>query len=361
MQSDSTVINRKDLAMSMETSEWLNTMTLIGYTAERGTAWHYREESQGEESNHYEGAVPVKDVERRLFYWDAVPGEVNATYVDMEGVEHSTPLPDRQAIIRSDTGACMGLHSESYQIHQFRDWLLDNVGTILDDDVQIGSAGLLRGGARAWVQIEMPENIKGPAGIEFRPHLLASTSHDGSLATTYQRSCTLVVCDNTLAMALGESTQQRMRVKHTKNSALKIHDARDALGIIYSTADTFSQELERLTATKVSDDQWAKIVEQLAPIPEEDGRARTMAENKSAALANLWREDPRVAPWRGTLFGVLQAANTYRHHIMIVRGAGEDADAVRILRGQRNMEAALSGKGAISDLEALKTAEAVLA
>lgn len=350
--------------MSAETSEWLNGNTLIGFTAQRGHAWHYREEEQGEESNHYKGAVPVKDVERRLFYWDAVPGEVSAKYVDMEGVEHSTPLPDRQAIIRSDTGACLGLHSDSYQIHQFRDWLLDNVSTILDDDVQIGSAGLLRGGARAWVQIEMPENVKGPAGIEFRPHLLASTSHDGSLATTYQRSCTLVVCDNTLAMALSEGEgigAQRMRVKHTKNSALKIHDARDALGIIYSTADTFSQELERLTSTKVSDDQWAKIVEQLAPIPEEDGRTKTMAEGKSAALANLWREDPRVAPWRGTLFGVLQATNTYRHHISIVKGAGKDPDAIRILRGQRNMEAALSGNGAKADLEALKTAEAVLA
>ena len=39
--------------MSRETLQHLNTNTLIGNTAHRGTAWHYRAEEQGEESNHY--------------------------------------------------------------------------------------------------------------------------------------------------------------------------------------------------------------------------------------------------------------------------------------------------------------------
>jgi len=35
--------------MPKETFQWLNTMTLIGFTAKRGHAWHYRGSGQGAE------------------------------------------------------------------------------------------------------------------------------------------------------------------------------------------------------------------------------------------------------------------------------------------------------------------------
>lgn len=47
--------------MSAETLTHLNSQTLIGYTNKRGRAWHYREELQGDEPNHYPGAVPVPE------------------------------------------------------------------------------------------------------------------------------------------------------------------------------------------------------------------------------------------------------------------------------------------------------------
>jgi hypothetical protein len=56
--------------MSRESMETLNTLTLIGNTLNRGTAWHYRRDLQGAESNHYDGFIPVDDVNRRL--WKAI-------------------------------------------------------------------------------------------------------------------------------------------------------------------------------------------------------------------------------------------------------------------------------------------------
>lgn len=55
--------------MSKETLVHLNTNVLIGNTDQRGTAWHYRADLQGQEPNHYAGPVPVEDVRRRLFHW----------------------------------------------------------------------------------------------------------------------------------------------------------------------------------------------------------------------------------------------------------------------------------------------------
>lgn len=333
------------MEMSQETQEWLNTQTLIGFTEKRGNAWHYQESLQGDEPNHYEGPVPVEDVERRLFDWEAI--EIPYTY-EFNGVTKTT---DRKSVLRSDTGDLLGVFKDGYMPHQYREWLLRNVATLLDDDLGIGSAGLLKNGAQAWVSVEVPENITTPEGVEFRPNLVAATSFDGSLATTYGRVVTNIVCDNTLQAGLSEK-DQKFRLKHTRYSPLKIADARDALAIVFETADVFAAEVARLTAITVSDEEWKKVLDLMNPIPEKEGRGRTVREHKRDELLRLYTNDDRVAPWAGTAFGVLAAFNTYEHHYAGTKGRS---------KVQRNRDAALTGSIADKDAEVLKTLMAVAA
>ena len=241
--------------MSQETMTWLNENVLVGFTAKRGHAWHYR---QGAD-NHYVGAIPVEDVENRLFDWQAERWQPQAIKMDENGIESITDH-GRIAIVRPDTREILGYFTEGYEIHQYDEWLLESVATILDDELSIGSAGLLRKGAVAWVQVEVPENIETPEGVVFRPHLLAATSLDGSLSTTYKRTITNVVCDNTMAAGLSESGQT-LKIRHSRNSAVRIQEARDALAIVHSTADDFAAEVAQLTAVKMDPVQWSDFVE----------------------------------------------------------------------------------------------------
>jgi len=96
----------------------------------------------------------------------------------------------------------LGIFGPGYTRHQYREWLLTTVADVLDDDLVNSSAGLLRGGALAWVEVSMPDTIATPDGVTFRPNLLATTSFDGSIATTYKRTVTYTVCDNTRELAL---------------------------------------------------------------------------------------------------------------------------------------------------------------
>ncbi|PSL04111.1 phage/plasmid-like protein (TIGR03299 family) [Haloactinopolyspora alba] len=317
--------------MSQETSTWLNTQTLIGYTDKRGTAWHYRAEEQGDESNHYPGPVPVADVRRRLFDWTAIEGEISASALTPDGVLSMTD-PDRKAIMRSDTSAILGIFKSGYRIHQYDEWLVHNVETLLDADLAVGSAGLLKGGAVAWVQVEMADTLK-TEGVEYRPFLTAATSMDGSMATTYQTGVQVVVCDNTLSAALGESAN-RVKVKHSVNSLRKIGDVRDALGIVHAVADDFAEQVEALTRQTVTDDQWSRFLAAHVGDGGDSKRGQSIADRKAGELRRLYNHDERVAPWRGTAFGVLSAVNTHTHHMGTVRGAS---------RAERNMERAISG------------------
>lgn len=320
---------RKERTMSAETLEDLNSNTLIGYTDKRGTAWWYRAGMQGDEPNHYAGAIPVEDVRRRLFSWEGQEAPVQAV-IDGQPV----PIEGRKAIVRSDTHATLGIFKDGYRVHQYDEWLIENVATLLDADLRIGSAGLLRGGGVAWVQIEMEDTLD-VQGVEYRPFLTAATSMDGTLATTYQTGAQVVVCDNTLSAALGEKDTQRVKIRHSRNSMGRIGEVREALDIVHGVAEDFEAEVQQLLDQKVTEDQWGRFVDAYVGLEQaKEGRGRTIALNKKVTLDSMWSDDERVAPWRGTAWGVISAVNTAVHHEFTVKGD----------RAERNAERAITGK-----------------
>ena len=377
--------------MSAETLDWHNVWSLIGNTANRtpangwhtvreivtadagvqtvGGAWHHRAAMQGDEPNHYYGHIPVEDVERRLFGWDPMaisPMVASYSVITEDGVELVTITDDkRQMIVRprgalgeDDPGGIVGVFKSGYRIHNFREWLLDNVATILSDELSISAAGLLREGAQAWVEVSVPETITTPEGVEFRPVLLAATSLDGSLATGYGRKVQLTVCDNTLAIALAEKGQS-IKFRHTTNSLNRIGEAREALAVVHTIADDFATEVAQLTNTTVTDAQWSAFLDahDLTTLKDAKGNAkekasRTHATNRRAEFEQLYRYDSRVAPWTGTAFGVLQTVNTHKQHVATVRGMS---------RPMRNADMAITGGIDKLDADTLATLDRVLA
>jgi len=331
--------------MSKETLEWLNTNVLVGMTDKRGNAWHHRRSAQGDEANHYTGAIPIEDVRRRLFDWKAV--EMPMFFQTPLGM---MPVEGRKAIVRDDTYAVLGVPSARYAPHQYDEWLLSSVANLLDDDLIIGSAGLLRGGAVAWVQVEMPENLRA-GDVEFRPNLLATTSFDGSIASTFKRTATIVVCDNTRHAALNE-TGQAWSVKHTAHSALRVAEARTATNIIFDLGKTFQAEIEAMLAVRVTDQQFTRWVDLMEPLGDDESKARTTrTKNTRQVLQEMWTGDARVTPWKNTGFGVMQVANTFRQHLRPTRG--------NTLTVERTMMESLQGSGADADADAARLLMAV--
>jgi phage/plasmid-like protein (TIGR03299 family) len=324
--------------MSRETIAWLNENVLIGYADKRGKAWHYRAGSD----NHYDGPVPVSEVERRLFSWEPVTNILACP----------CGCGDQfKSVSRSDNRHRMGIFREGYQPHSYKRWLLDAVSFMLGDTLAIGSAGLLRNGAIAWVSVEVPDSITTPEGVEFRPNLLATTSFDGSIATTFKRVVCLAVCDNTRNSALAEHGQQ-YKVKHTRNSDIKLSDARQALAMVHTIAEEFEAEVRELCSITVTDKQWFQFLDAYVPVPEDKGRSQTVANNKRDQLTAMWRHDHRAAPWTNTAFGVVQSVDTWLQHESTVRGA---------TRPERNMMNVINGTTVKTDREALATLRLVLA
>lgn len=333
--------------MSQETIEWLNENTLIGFTEKRGNAWHYR---QGAD-NHYVGGIPVDDVRKRLFDWHAAeqPVLLAESIVNSDGEALDVLLPGERikgfkAWVHPKTGQVLGVHKSTRALHQYDEWLLDTTANILDDDLQIGSAGLLQGGKVAWVQVEVPDEIETPEGVRFRPFILARSSMDGSVATTFSRSVTNTVCDNTMAIAATEHGGQRITFRATGNSDLKLGEAREALGIVYSAADDFARQVAELTSVSFSERQFRALAALEVPgeYPGVEAKTREWTQwqkvqEKRDYLFDLYRFDERVAPWTGTAFGAWQTFNTYDQHERKLRSSNRvERNQLQVVRGQQD-------------------------
>lgn len=356
--------------MSQETASWLNSNVLIGCTKRRGNAWHYRGDLQTPWSfrtedgdveigvgNHYDAGIPLPHVIGRLFNWEALTAPVYAQVSD-GGTEWYVEIPNQKRVYPSDDPShTFWIAKDSYQPHDYSDSLVGAVSDIVDvpgSDLVISSAGLLKQRAIAWVEVSVPESITTPEGIEFRPNLLATTSLNGTVATTYKRTCTDVVCDNTRSIALAEQGQT-YKVKHSRYSNLKLADAREALAIIHTTADDIEAEFAELCRIDVTDKQFYDIIGEITDPPKgkELGKAgQTLKDKKMGELSQLWNNDNRVTPWKGTGYGVIQAVNTWEHHLKGTRRGTTPAE--------RNMLATINGDIEKSDREVYATMMAVL-
>ncbi len=321
--------------MSNETARTLNTEVLVGFAALRGNAWHYAAAMQGDEPNHYDGAIPIADVRRRLLSWEVQ--EIQAAGVLPDGTVILDP--SRKSFIRSDTHAFLDTMKSSRKLHGYAEWLVDTGAAL---DLSVGSAGMLRGGAQMWVSWETPENLTTPEGVEYRPNIVTATSCDGSLASIVRDTITRVVCDNTLAAGMSEDEGGMLiRTRHTKFSTIDNHlSGFDRLAV---SSDAFAAEVKALCETEVSDAQWSAFVQLHFPEPVNDSkRGQTVMEKNRENLTGLYKGDPRVAPYTGTAFGVMQAVNTFDQHLRQMRNGNPETAGVD--RKGRNLASALSGK-----------------
>ena len=309
--------------MSQESVEWLNNNVLVGFADSRKKAWHYDETAQGAEPNHYPGAIPVADIERRLFnfevfeapVWYQVPCDLTdpkMAGLTTEGQPYKfiQSQAGRKGMLADDNLYDLGAFKDGYQGHAYRQWLLEYIADLIDDSgfgLGIGSAGLLRQRGQAWVSLELPENYKAAGDVEFRSQFTGWTSFDGSLSTGYGRHFNIVVCDNTREIAHGQAAQsgQLVKVRHTRHSKLKLNDAREALQIVHSMNDEFAQEISNLLDWKVTDAEFEKVLDVIVPEVEnaeskgQKGSA-TKRDKKREEIITLYRQDERAAPWHGT-------------------------------------------------------------
>jgi phage/plasmid-like protein (TIGR03299 family) len=194
---------------------------------------------------------------------------------------------------------------------QIVDDLLDAAG----GKAWIEACGALDEGRKVWVMVHLDTEFQ-IAGERYATYLTVVTGFDGRTSTMVFVHTERIVCANTLAIAVreGEDTGRILRVRHTKNAADRIKQAKHILGVRDQQLEELAKQGEWLVKNEMDDTEFATFLDSLMPLQEEDGPAKTMRQDRRGAISSLYFNAPNLEPIRGTRWGALQATIEYADH-----------------------------------------------
>jgi phage/plasmid-like protein (TIGR03299 family) len=355
--------------VSNETAQWLNTMTLQGLADLFGKAWHYDPELSALAAggtNTFPGPVPIERLED-LISWRFIKvplKDIPVSAITSDGVTVGKAWTDRfVGLAASDTMEILSVVSSSFVPHQFnelKDMVVDLVGDeqAQDKGLTIRSAGLLENRGTFWVQVILPSDDANYAATGFNviPYLTLTSSVMGKTTSISFGGCA-VVCDNTLA--LHESMKiPRVKIRHTKNSAARLENIAETLGIFDMVGENFRRMTTELADTRMSDGMVQKFIS--LRYPSDDKNDSFYVQSKRAAevsaFMSMYTEDPRCAQWTGTALGVFQTCSTMDQHWPGLSGQrGRKPTTGKAYQGALNMVQGKSG-----DADTLDQINAVL-
>lgn len=245
-----------------------------------------------------------------------------------------------RATYRSDTGAVLGVVGADYQPHQPAE-LLELARLTIDaatTDAHVEVVGSLRAGRIVFLTIALPDDID-IAGDVHLPRLVWVTSMDGTMATRAVSTYVRAVCANTIRASF-RNARTSWAARHTSSLTGRAADARSALQLMFATAETFRAEVEALTRQIVTTRQVEQVLAGIWPDrPDATTRTRAGAARRRDAVSAMYRNDPRVAGWHGTAYGLVQAASTWEQWNAPRRGDRGEQVLTGVLAGGRSLAA----------------------
>lgn len=266
--------------------------------------------------------------------------------IDEHGVTPSLPVADQFATVRTNpvTGGTdvLGVVGAGYTPiqNEAHAALLDSV--VDESGAHFETAGSLRGGRSVFLSMKLPNTMQVGGMDPVDLYLIALNSHDGTSAFRLMVAPVRVVCANTQALAIRRA-QSTFSIRHTSGAHGHIAAARQALGLTFTYAEAFQAEADRMIAQSITDDQFADIVGKLWDAPTStSARSRTISENRTATLRQLFRVSETNETIRGTRWAAYQAVTEYTDHFAPVGDKGNPT----LARAER-----VAGSGTVTALK----------
>jgi len=239
-------------------------------------------------------------------------------------------FPEQRVLYRSDTKAPLSVVSSRYQVVQPREILefyrdLTEVGGF-----ELETAGVLKDGRKLWALARTGQSVSLKGRDQVNGYLLLATACDGTLATTAQFTSVRVVCNNTLAIALGDNTEA-IKVPH--RSQFDAPAVKRQLGIAISSWDAFMVRAKAMAECRVTDaaaDKFLRRVLTYSTTSPADRDATAVNERAIKAVQALYAGKgmgANLASASGTAFGLLNAVTEFCDHHRRARSEDHRRDA----------------------------------
>ncbi|CUI86644.1 DUF932 domain-containing protein [Achromobacter dolens] len=239
-------------------------------------------------------------------------------------------FPDQKVLYRSDTKAPLSVVSRRFKVVQPREVIEFYRDLVEVGGYELETAGVLKEGRKLWALAKTGQSACLKGRDKVNGYLLLATACDGTLATTAQFTSVRVVCNNTLAIALGDGAGA---VKVGHRSQFDPQAVKRQLGIAISSWDAFLARMKALAECKVKEDAVEAFLKRVLtyPVnPQADGIPTAVNDRAMKTVQELYAgrgKGSEMASASGTAWGLLNSITEYIDHHRRARSNDHRLDA----------------------------------
>lgn len=226
---------------------------------------------------------------------------------------HIRPYSDSKVLYRSDNLEPLSVVSQRYNVVQPHEVLHFYQDLVEVGGFELETAGSLKRGRKLWALAKTGQDMKLRGGDLVKSYLLLATSCDGSLCTTAQFTSLRVVCNNTLQMALRNSTGA-IKVPHSTQFDAAV--VKESLGLGLSHWDEFKTQTQALAARPVAPEEALRFFSDLLAQPL-DADNQIILTRPVQQLNELYQGagmGSELASSRDTAWGLVNAVTEFVDH-----------------------------------------------
>ena len=267
--------------------------------------------------------------------------------ISSDGGLHVKAHTDNKVLFRSDTHAPLSVVSKRYQVVQPHEVLEFYRDLTEAGGFELETAGVLKEGRKLWALAKTGQETVLRGGDKVGAYLLLATSCDGTLCTTAQFTSIRVVCNNTLNMAVGDSSGA-VKVPHSRKFDPQL--VKQELGIGLSSWERFVGNMRRLAERPIHKFEAMNLIVNVLGDPElplADQPNQNALQNVYALYSGQGM-GADLSSANGTAWGLLNAVTQFVDHERRARSQDYRLDSAWFGQG-----AAIKGK---AYQEALKLA-----
>ena len=222
-------------------------------------------------------------------------------------------IPERIAIMRSDTEKVLGIHGKNYDPYQNHELmeLLHQIST--QTSLKVHTGGLFKEGAKVWFQLKSSDlSLNGDV---IKGYLSGFNSFDGSSSLGLGNSTETVSCENTWWAAYREV---KTKLRHSASMRPKIEMMLANIDIVLQQEQKLFEEITMMSQTRMFETQKDLVTCLLFNMTQEEYLNESELSTRKKNQLGDFRTDLRteIADKGDNLWGLFSGVTRYTTHSM---------------------------------------------
>lgn len=258
--------------------------------------------------------TPAQMLKAAKLNWtvDTVPAfaEINGEKVDI----------GRQALVRSSDNKILDIITDDWHPNQNIDAFEFFNEFIAAGDMEMHTAGSLRGGQMVWALAKINESFTVCGGKDkVDGYLLFTNPHRYGRSIDIRMTPTRVVCNNTLTLSLNTKSKNFVRMTH--RAKFDPEAAKQALGISKVKLDQYKEMADFLSKKKFKDEDVVEYFKRIFPIiTKDEDKKENLSRNAELAM-EVMHTQPGAELGEGTFWQLFNTTTFMADHLL-----GRNAD-----------------------------------